>query len=166
VRLELTGTESLTVEAEENLLPLLITTVENGTLTIGVKRSVNLSPTRPVIFHVTASRLDAVGVSGSGSIDAGELTAEQFTARVSGSGNVKVAALDAPETVATISGSGGIRIGRVETRQLRCNISGSGNAHLAGRADDWICTSPAPARLTPPTWCAAPPTSPSPAAAT
>jgi hypothetical protein len=135
VRIKLTGTESLTVEAEDNLLPLLITTVENGTLKIAPKSSVNLSPTRPVIFHVTASRIESLSVSGAGNIDAGDLNSEQFTARVSGSGNLKLAALEAQNVTARISGSGGIRIERVETRNLKCDISGSGNVRLAGRAD-------------------------------
>ena len=111
VRLEVTGTESLTVEAEDNLLPLLVTTVENGTLKVGLAPNVNVSPTRPVIFHVTAGRVDAVSVSGSGDLEAGELKAEQFTARVSGSGSVKIAAVDARAVTGRISGSGGIRIG-------------------------------------------------------
>lgn len=135
VRLELTGTESLTVEAEDNLLPLLITSVENGTLKVRVAPNVNVSPTRPVIFHVTASRIEAVDVSGSGDLEAGELKAEQFTSRVSGSGNVKIAAVEARAVTGRISGSGGIRIGRVEAGRLTWDISGSGSASVAGRAD-------------------------------
>jgi hypothetical protein len=136
VRLELTGDESLIVEAEDNLLPLLITTVENGTLKVGLAPNVAVTPTLPVIFHVTASRIEDVSVSGSGAVEAGDLKADQFTARVSGSGNVKIAALDAQTVTGRVSGSGGIRIGRVETRRLTWDISGSGSARLAGRADE------------------------------
>src|SRR5689334_15816439 len=68
VRIEQTGSESVTIEAEANLLPLLVTTVDNGRLTLATKDNVNVRPTRPVVFHVTVARLQAVSVSGSGDV--------------------------------------------------------------------------------------------------
>jgi hypothetical protein len=136
VRLEQTGTESLAVEAEDNILPLLVTTVENGTLKLATKGGVNIYPTRPIVYHVTATRIDSLDISGSGSIETGTLKAESLTVRISGSGNFRADAIDTTKLVARISGSGGVRVGRVEARQLKCNISGSGNVRLAGRGDE------------------------------
>jgi hypothetical protein len=136
VRLEQTGTDSVTVEAEDNLLPLLVTQVENGTLKLGVKPNVSVSPTRPVIYHVTVAHIDAIDIAGSGNIEAGALKAENFRATISGSGDVKVDALGAVKVVSRISGSGGMKIDRLEARELKCDISGSGNARFAGRADE------------------------------
>ena len=136
VRLQQTGTESLTVEAEENLLPFLVTRVENGTLRIGTKPNVNIRPTQPIVFHVTADRIDNVGVCGSGNIDAGALKASRFAAHASGSGNVRAESVEAEKVTARIAGSGGVRIDRLQTRNLRCDVSGSGNVRVAGMADE------------------------------
>src|SRR5579871_539987 len=44
------GHETLTVRAEDNLLPLLRTRVVNGTLRLGTAPGVNLRPTKPIEF--------------------------------------------------------------------------------------------------------------------
>ena len=119
VDLRQTGNDSLVVEAEDNLLPLLSTRIENGTLKLGVKPNVIVTPTRPVIFHVTVAHIDALDVAGSGKIRAGALKAEGFRASISGSGDVQVDALAAPKLVSQISGSGGMKIDRVDARQLK-----------------------------------------------
>src|SRR5688572_28244682 len=110
VRLQQTGTETLTVEAEENLLPLLVTRVENGTLRIGTKPNVNIRPTQPIVFHVTADRIEDVGVSGSGNVEAGALKESRFAAHASGSGNVRAESVEAEKVTARVAGSGGVRI--------------------------------------------------------
>jgi hypothetical protein len=116
VRIEQTGTESVIVEAENNLMPLLVTTVENGRLKLGSKQNVDLRPTRPVIFRVTVNRLDAVSISGSGDIIIPSLRTDALSARISGSGNMRIAGLEAA--------------------RFRGEISGAGEAHVAGHADD------------------------------
>ena len=62
-----TGAESLAIEAEENLLPLLTSEVSNGVLTLGTKPGASINPTRPIIYRVTLralrdSRCPALGV--------------------------------------------------------------------------------------------------------
>jgi len=41
VTIDQTGTESLTIEADDNLLPKVTTTVDNGTLKFGVEGNVS-----------------------------------------------------------------------------------------------------------------------------
>ena len=136
VELRQTGAASLTVEAEENLLPLLTTSAENGTLEISVKSGVDLRPTKPVIFHVTVGRIETVRVAGSGRVDAGPIKTPQLTAAISGSGDVAIETIEADRLVGRISGSGAIKLGRVNVKTLHCEISGSGDAQLAGQADE------------------------------
>ena len=137
VRLAQTGSESVTIEAEDNLLPLLSTTVEDGALRIFTTGDANLRPTRPIVFHVTADQIERVRVSGSGNVEAQGLKAPtSFTAHVSGSGNVRAESVEAERITARVSGSGGIQIERLAARMLRCDVSGSGGARFAGRADE------------------------------
>jgi len=51
VLIAVTGTESLTIEAEDNILPLLTTEVRNGRLELGAKQSI--SPTREIVYTIT-----------------------------------------------------------------------------------------------------------------
>jgi hypothetical protein len=45
------GNESLTVSAEDNLLPLLKTEVTNGKLQLDIEQGVKLQPTKPIEFR-------------------------------------------------------------------------------------------------------------------
>src|SRR5438045_6039529 len=65
VVIDQTGTESISVESEDNILPLLETRVSDGVLHVGTTPNVNIHPTRPVRFHVAVKTLTGVGISGS-----------------------------------------------------------------------------------------------------
>lgn len=128
VRVEQTGSESLTIEAEDNLLPLLTTEVRNGCLTLGTKE--NLRPTRPIVFRITVDRLEAVRVSGSGDVRVEQLQSPRLDARISGSGRLRVVRLDTPDLDADISGSGSATFaGRAD--EVRLDVSGSGAFNAA-----------------------------------
>src|SRR5262249_46494905 len=66
---EQSGTESLTVTADDNLLALFTTEVKGGTLHLSVAKGKNFSGTGPV-FAVTAATLRSLGINGSGGIQA------------------------------------------------------------------------------------------------
>ncbi|EEF27456.1 conserved hypothetical protein [Ricinus communis] len=63
------GREGVTVEADDNLLPLIETVVEDGTLKIRAKRNTNLR-TRNLKVVVQARDIDRLALGGSGNIDA------------------------------------------------------------------------------------------------
>ena len=127
VRVEQTGVESLTVEAEENLLPLLETRVDDGRLTLGSKPNVNISPTRPIRYHVTVKSLTAVGVSGSGSYRVEGIDTPRLRADISGSGSATLAGR-ADDVRLTISGSGNYDAAQLASKTASVEISGSGSA--------------------------------------
>ena len=149
VIVEQSGDESLTVEAEDNLLPLLETRVEDGRLTLGTKRDVSISPTRPIRFHVTVKELTGFGVAGSGDVRvsgvetrrlSGEIagsgsaklsgTADDVRLSISGSGSYDAAALTARTATVAISGSGSATVNAAE--RLEANVSGSGSVRYLG----------------------------------
>lgn len=81
-----TGTESLTIEAEDNILPLLTTEVRGGRLELGSNSS--FSTTRGVTYTITAVALKGVEIDGSGDVAASGIDADSFEATINGSGNV------------------------------------------------------------------------------
>ncbi len=128
--------ESLKIEAEDNLLPYLHTEVHNGKLVISTESGTIFRHTQPVKFYVTVKSLDAVILTGSGSIDAPELTAKSFDVRLAGSGDVNIDGVAADNTEINLAGSGSITVGQVDGDALEVSIPGSGNVNIEGGAVD------------------------------
>ena len=60
--------ESLTVEAEDNLLPKIVTTVQNNRLTIRLAPAKRITTRQPIVFSVTMKEITGIYLSGSGSL--------------------------------------------------------------------------------------------------
>jgi len=118
--------ESLTIEAEDNILPKIVTEVEGGALVIRTERGVSLSPTATVRYTLMVKNLTGMELSGSGKIETGAIHSEDFRVRLPGSGEIRMDELAADTLNAEISGSGSIKIpGKVASQRIR--ISGSGD---------------------------------------
>ncbi len=70
VIIERTGREALRIEAEDNLLPYLRTTVVGGKLILGPRPGVNLSPRRDIVYHLEVEALDRIESSGAVTFEA------------------------------------------------------------------------------------------------
>jgi hypothetical protein len=120
------NTESLTVEADDNILPKIDTVVEGDKLSIGVERGVSISPSRTIRYTLTVRDLSNVELSGSGTIRAGAVRSDDFQIKLSGSGEIRIDGLSASSVRSQISGSGDIELrGKVFQQEVR--ISGSGD---------------------------------------
>ncbi|MCW2682110.1 MAG: hypothetical protein JWP33_23 [Blastococcus sp.] len=124
--IEQSGTESLSIEAEDNLLSDLTSEVANGTLRLGTEDGVTLAPTLPVTYRVTVEELAGLQLSGSGSVTAAGIAAPAISIDIRGSGDVTVSGTADTQTV-TISGSGDYRGIDLISRHSSAEISGSGN---------------------------------------
>ena len=125
--------ESLTVEAEDNLMPRIRTDVEGGRLRIGVERGFSLRPTTTIRYTLVVRDLTSLELSGSGKVVSGALRCSNLAVHLPGSGEIQIDQLDADNLDVGISGSGDIRIpGRVNHQTVR--ISGSG--HYDGKELD------------------------------
>jgi hypothetical protein len=125
VLIEVAGTQSLTIEAEDNILPLLTTEVTDGTLKLG--SSQRISPSRDVVYTITVVNLEAVAVSGSGSVTASGIDADAFKAEISGSGTVIPDGVSESLDV-SISGSGSFEGEDLESATGSVSLAGSGDA--------------------------------------
>jgi hypothetical protein len=125
VVVEVNGSESLTVEAEDNIMPLLKTEVRNGRLELSVESSI--SPTVEVKYTITAASLDGVSISGSGDVAATGIDAESFDVEISGSGRVEPTGT-ADTLTLRISGSGRYDGEGLAASVGDVRVSGSGDA--------------------------------------
>jgi len=125
--------ESVRIEAEDNLIPYFDTTVVGSSLKIGIKdqyMGISLQPTRPVKFHVTLPKLEAVTLAGSGNIFAGKVQAGAFGIALLGSGNMSADALTVTNLDMHLSAWGNISLGTVSASQVTANIAGSGDIQV------------------------------------
>ena len=133
LHIEQGDSESLRIEAEDNLIPHLQIAVKGNTLEIRTEPGVDLQPTEPVNFYLTVTDLDSIGVSGSGNVEARSLETNSLSVSVSGSGDVEIGSLDASDLSVRISGSGDVTISG-EVNEQDVTISGSGT-YKAGELD-------------------------------
>lgn len=103
------------IETDDNLLPLIETVVENGTLRIRLKNRTGSIAAKAIRIGVTARVIEALAVAGAGEI--------------------RVDTLQTKSLAATISGSGDIRIGQLDAASFKANINGSGDLTVAGKSD-------------------------------
>jgi len=130
VVVEQTGTESLTVTADDNLLPYIKTEVHGNELSLGVKDFTNISPSTDITYKVTVKNLDGLSISGSGMADAQKIQTKRLKIEISGSGKAKAVG-SADDLELSISGSGDYEGDRLQTKRADISISGSGSATVA-----------------------------------
>lgn len=122
--IEQTGTESLTIEAEDNILPLLRAEVENGQLILGLRPGTGFVSHKPIIFRLTVNQLTALTSSGSGSTQITRLDNALF--KLQGNGSTEVSAAGrADHLEVALSGSGGFNGESLMSKSARVEISGS-----------------------------------------
>jgi hypothetical protein len=126
LHIEIGDEEELRVEGEDNIVETFIVAVRDGTLDISSRPGIVARPTRPVTFYLTANTLDAIVISGSGDVEAPNLTADDVTLSITGSGDMRTGRLSAGATSLRISGSGDMDVAgcRAETQAIVVNGSG------------------------------------------
>ena len=108
LRIILGSTESLTIEAESNLLPYLETFVEGGILQTRVNTDVHLRETRPIRYVLTVTGLDSITLSGLGDVSMADLRTDQLALTMAGVGKIVVSGLAADTLTTSLLGVGSL----------------------------------------------------------
>jgi hypothetical protein len=119
--------ESLTIEGEDNILPLVTTNVQGGRLVIGSKPGTSFSTRRTLVFHITVKDLRRLEISGSGKFIVGQVQSNDMSLQISGSGKIGFDQLTAQSLTANINGSGTIQVSGGNVARQSIEIPGSGN---------------------------------------
>jgi hypothetical protein len=121
---ERTGTDSLTVTAEDNILPYLRAEVAAGRLVLGPRRGVDISPTREIVYRVTCRELSGIFLSGASHAEATGIDRDTFLADLSGA-SVLVASGRADDQVVHASGASQCRAAELASRTAIVELSGA-----------------------------------------
>jgi hypothetical protein len=109
------GKQQVEVEADDNVLPLIETVIEDGILVVRYKPHTTLTTQTATVVHVTAPAITALESSGGSGLRA-DLTA-------------------ANELNIDSSGGGEVQAHQVSVKRLRANVSGGGALVLDGSAE-------------------------------
>lgn len=123
--------EGLVIDAEDNLLPLLESSVSDGVLRLGFKPHPGgyVEARKDIVYHVQLKTLDRLAVNGSGDITADALHADALDIAVNGSGNIKLGGEVRRETVG-INGSGNLAARDLKAADATVTVNGSGDASV------------------------------------
>ncbi len=140
--------QSVQVQADDNLLPLLETVVESGskgaTLQLRWKRTEgswlggwnNVQTRTKVVINIVVPKLTALSTAGSGDIRLEAFTTPALQVSISGSGDTRLEGLSTDELGVRISGSGDVT-GQGTAGKVSVSIAGSGDVRLTElRADE------------------------------
>ncbi|MBW3590648.1 MAG: DUF2807 domain-containing protein [Actinobacteria bacterium] len=126
LRIEFTGEESLSIEAEDNILPLLTSEVSGNELVLGPRSGVGISTHEPIIYRLTVADLSAISVSGSVNVDARGIVGDALTVSSGGSSDIRITGR-VDRLSLDKSGSGTFSARRLESAHARVEVSGSGD---------------------------------------
>jgi predicted small secreted protein len=133
--------EGLTIEAEDNIVPRITTTVTGGDLYIGFD-SKNwqdvVRPTRTVKFDLKVRSLSDMDLQGLGNVTMPSLQADAVTIKVGGAGGINISKLTAGDVTINMTGAGNVDLaGKVTSQTI--NLSGLGN-YSGGNLDSQQAT--------------------------
>jgi hypothetical protein len=124
------GRDAVTIEADDNLLPLIETVIEDGALQIRTRRPVSIR-TRKLRVLIQARELNRLSLGGSGDIDADRLDGARVQVDIGGTGTVRVGRIEAERVVVNVGGSGKLHVDGGSARTVSVSIGGSGDIDLA-----------------------------------
>ncbi len=91
LKIQQTGKESLTIIAEDNILPILEIRVSDQTLYINNIKSSSIDPTQPIEFIVEVKSLERLDINGVGSIEVKDIQGKRLSVSLDGVGSIAIA---------------------------------------------------------------------------
>jgi hypothetical protein len=116
-----------TVDADENLIPLIRTEVQNDQLLIYPEEEIN--PRTEVAISIGTDTLSKIVIAGIGSVEVHGINQEKITLVVSGAGNIRADG-SAGEVSVLITGTGDISSKKLNAMRAHVTLTGAGTADV------------------------------------
>ena len=123
------GSESLTITADDNLMPYLTTEINGSQLVLGTKDNTSLNPSKDIIYKLAVKDLNAIEMGGLGSVDAKGIHTEKLKVVLGGSGNISTSGT-ADEQEIMLAGEGNYHGKDLQSKAASISIMGNGDAVL------------------------------------
>ena len=126
LKIQQTDKESLTIIAEDNILPTLESRVSNQTLYIS-NANTSINPTEPIEFVVEVKSLESLNAKGVGSIEIKDIQGKQLSVFLDGVGSIAIAGnVDVLDL--ELTGVGSFDGQALKTKQAQVRNKGVGSA--------------------------------------
>lgn len=132
VYVEQGDSESLTVETDDNILPLLEVSVKDGKLILGAEDFATLDPTATITFRVTVKDVSVITVNSSGDVFADSLSGESLAVHLNASGDVTLGSVEVKTFSVSCVGSGDVSVEDLQADDVQLELNSSGNIRIAG----------------------------------
>lgn len=147
------SSESVKIEADDNVLPGLKTEVDDDTLHIfyRVENGKHVRPTKPVRITIVVNDLKDVNFDGAGELTINGLETDELDLSASGAGNLELNEIAVNNLSVTLSGAGNVTasgtadnldltisgVGKFEGKDLQSQVA-SANLSGVGSATVWV----------------------------
>ncbi len=154
--------ETVTVTADDNLLPLLLAQVRDGRLTVGTPdpEQIRISTENEILFEITYRQIDELEVQGVLDVDVDGLSTDDLNVVLSGvsrltvegraerqvvqvDGVISYLASDLTSRFVTITGSGVMSVVVNVSDELKGDVCGVGTIQYVGAPEVSVTTCPA-----------------------
>ena len=122
--------EGLQVTADDNLHEHLALTTAGGTLRIDTRPGVNLRPSRPIRYTLTAREIDFIELSSSGNARATVLRTDRLELRLNSSGDLSVGSIQAGSVDISVNSSGDLSVDGVQADAVDVRMRSSGDVEM------------------------------------
>jgi len=126
------GEPLLEIEAEDNILPRIVTEVRDDQLRISfdTERWENIiRPTKPITYRLQVPDLNELSLAGLGNVTLEQVDGERLIIRLSGAGSIEAAGRLTEQDI-NVSGAGSYDAGDLLSERASINLSGAGDAVL------------------------------------
>ena len=128
----------LVIEAEDNLQEHLVAEVRSGILYFDtVPPGTNIRNTDPIVYRLTATKLDSLSTSSAGSITAPAMQVDTLSVFISSAGSVHIESLIAHALKADLSSAGNLSIVSGAVIDQRVTVSSAGRYDAEGMSSEW-----------------------------
>lgn len=123
------------IYGSDNIIALLETVVDGGTLVIKFKNNVNIQNRGKLEVRVFSPELNKLSIHGSGDVKFvnGIQTEKNIELSIHGSGDMEGSNFSCQKMAISIHGSGDIDLQQIQSKQCSASISGSGDIGLTGK---------------------------------
>jgi len=129
LEIEQTGMESLTITADDNILPLVTSEVIDGELKLGPKNFGNLKPTEGIRYKLTVTGIRELSLTGDATADVRKLAIDRLSTSIMGDAKIRIDGT-ADEQEISITGDGTYDGRDLTSKAAKVSITGDGKLDI------------------------------------
>ncbi len=129
---EQTGTDSLSVQTDDNLQSLVTSTVKDGTLTLAESGCHDCSPTK-IAFTATVKSLQEIDLPNTGSAVVTKLDGSTLSIKLPGTGSIRLSG-QVGDLKISLSGTGSCDASQLSAKSVTVDLSGTGSVRVNATA--------------------------------